>query len=591
MNKSDKQHEKYIDLLLFENHNMLIKNIDRFFYPNVKNKSFFCRSCCNKFFSEKKYHEHLQFCNLNKSMILMPNVKKYLRFYNWQNTIKHNFVMFADIESYMVYNNEKYDHNHLMSRYYLDCINPKYSKKVKLFDKLEDFRDSLINELDYIEKINKTVLNYKIDMSTFDQKKYDETVICTYCKCKFTEVNRKVIHHNHSLKKNNIIDYICNSCNLKIKNVHEFIVLFHNSKGYDNSYMINIFSKIENVRIYLSENNEKFKMLSFHIKGKKYKIKIVDSLSFLQGNLDSLSKELDNKLKIVTKKHFTKNFKLVNKKLENFPYMYVNPNNLHQENLPEKQHFNNILNMKDITDDEYNEVQLFYKNMEFKSLREYLECYLTSDITLLADVFNNFRNIIYNEFQLDCVKYISSPSLSKDCGLKYSKCKIEHIKDVNIFNFVKNSIMGGTSNSINPYTKLDNDNECIVYNDVSSLYPNELSKKLPYKDYKFVDIFDEKKYGEKHGCMMLCDVKTTDKIRNDHIFKQNPMLVSKTLITDINLSEYQLSQIKEKGFNKYNSVSKKLISNLGNDSNVYLNDQIYKMFKEAGYEIKIKKNT
>ena len=80
--------------------------------------------------------------------------------------------------------------------------------------------------------------------------------------------------------------------------------------------------------------------------------------------------------------------------------------------------------MKDITDAEYNEVKLFYKNMGFKNLREYLECYLTSDITLLADVFNNFRNLIYNEFQLDPVKYVSSPSLSKDCGIKYSKCKI-----------------------------------------------------------------------------------------------------------------------------------------------------------------------
>ena len=101
-------------------------------------------------------------------------------------------------------------------------------------------------------------------MSTFDQKKYDETVIFTYCKCNFNEVNRKVIHHNHSLKKNNIIDYTCNSCNLKIKNVHDLIVLFHNSKGYDNSYMINIFSKIPDITITcLSENNEKFKMLSF----------------------------------------------------------------------------------------------------------------------------------------------------------------------------------------------------------------------------------------------------------------------------------------------------------------------------------------
>ena len=247
--------------------------------------------------------------------------------------------------------------------------------------------------------------------------------------------------------------------------------------------------------------------------------------------------------------------------------------------------------MKDITDAEYNEVKLFYKNMGFRNLQEYLECYLTSDITLLADVFNNFRNLIYNEFQLDPVKYVSSPSLSKDCGIKYSKCKIEHIKEVDIFNFVKNSIMGGLSNSINPFVKLDNDNECIVYNDISSQYPFELSKKLPYKNYKFLKNFDEKKYGtdKDFGCIMLCNVKTTDKIRNDHLFKQNSMLVSKCLITDKNLSEYQLSQIKEKGFNKYNSASKKLISNLGNDSNVYLNFKLYKMMKTAGYDIKIKK--
>ena len=366
ISKSDKQH----DLLLFENHYMLIKNIDRFFYSNVKNKTYFCRSCCNTFFSEKRYNEHLQFCNTNKTMILMPSVKKYLRFYNYQNTIKHNFIMYADIESYMSFNDEKYDHKHLMSGYYLDCIDKRYSKKVQLFDKLEDFRDSIINELDYVEKINKTVLNYEIDMSTFDQKKFDETVICPYCNYKFTEVNRKVIHHNHSLKKNNIIDYICNSCNLKIKNIKELVILFHNSKGYDNSYLIKIFSKIPDIRITcLSENNEKFKMLSFHIKGKKCKIKIIDSLAFLQSKLEDLSTDLDNKLKIITKKHFKDKFHLINKKLENFPYMYVNPDNLHETNLSEKSHFNNILTMNDITDKEYNEVKLFYKNMGFRNLR------------------------------------------------------------------------------------------------------------------------------------------------------------------------------------------------------------------------------
>ena len=97
---------------------------------------------------------------------------------------------------------------------------------------------------------------------------------------------------------------------------------------------------------------------------------------------------------------------------------------------------------------------------------------MISDITLLVDVFNNFRKIIFDNLGLDCVKYISAPTLTKDAGLKYSKCKIENIRDVSIFQFVRKSIMGGLSDSINPYVKLDNDDETIAYNDLSSQYPH-----------------------------------------------------------------------------------------------------------------------
>ena len=91
---------------------------------------------------------------------------------------------------------------------------------------------------------------------------------------------------------------------------------------------------------------------------------------------------------------------------------------------------------------------------------------------------------------------------------------------------------------------------------------------------------------------MLCDVKTTDKIRNDLLFSQCPMLISRSKITDKNLSKYQFNQIKEKrGKNNtnYNSQSEKLITNLGNDSNCYLNFERYQMMKNVGYEISIKK--
>ena len=165
---------------------MNIKRIDLFFNPDVKNKTHFCRTCSNVFYSEIKYNDHIKFCQTNKPMILLPLKNKYLEFKNIKNTIQHNFITFADIERYMQYQDKNiYKHNHLMSGYYLHCLDEKYSKKVQLFDKLEDFRDSLINELDYIENINENALNYEIDMSAFDQKEFDNVKICKYCDYNF----------------------------------------------------------------------------------------------------------------------------------------------------------------------------------------------------------------------------------------------------------------------------------------------------------------------------------------------------------------------------------------------------------------------
>ena len=70
------------------------------------------------------------------------------------------------------------------------------------------------------------------------------------------------------------------------------------------------------------------------------------------------------------------------------------------------------------------------------------------------------------------------------------------------------------------------------------------------------------------------------------------MLVSRCKITDKNLSDYQLKQIKIKRGNKnfnYNDQSEKLITNLGNDSNCYLNFELYQILKNAGYNINIMK--
>ena len=45
----------------------------------------------------------------------------------------------------------------------------------------------MIDELDYIENINDKILNYEIDMSTFDQKEFDNVKFCKYCDHNFEE--------------------------------------------------------------------------------------------------------------------------------------------------------------------------------------------------------------------------------------------------------------------------------------------------------------------------------------------------------------------------------------------------------------------
>ena len=48
--KSDKSYEKFLNSLLFENHYINIKKIDKFFYPNLKNKSIFVETVIILFF-------------------------------------------------------------------------------------------------------------------------------------------------------------------------------------------------------------------------------------------------------------------------------------------------------------------------------------------------------------------------------------------------------------------------------------------------------------------------------------------------------------------------------------------------------------
>ena len=56
--KSDKNYEKFLDLLIYEEHYMIINNISRFLYLYDKNQIFLCGNCCKRMYSQKKFGKH-----------------------------------------------------------------------------------------------------------------------------------------------------------------------------------------------------------------------------------------------------------------------------------------------------------------------------------------------------------------------------------------------------------------------------------------------------------------------------------------------------------------------------------------------------
>ena len=115
--------------------------------------------------------------------------------------------------------------------------------------------------------------------------------------------------------------------------------------------------------------------------------------NFIKGSLNDLSKNLNDKNRIITRQHFKDNFELLDEKTC-FPYEFITKENIYNENLPSIAKFYSSLKLNNISKEDYNETLEIYKKLRCKNILEYLDIYLKLDICLQADIFNVFRNTI-----------------------------------------------------------------------------------------------------------------------------------------------------------------------------------------------------
>ena len=518
-----------------------------------------------------------------------------------------------EIQKYFYVKDKRYfekGYNHLgknMSRIILDIenqilqtmINYFVIKRVNIFtleyDGLKIYSDDKskhfsINELEKII-LEKTGINMKLSFKDIEDSfpEFGIRVLTDNIQNENIIENKiKVVHHDHAFKENNILGFICRECNLQIKNDKSIPIYFFNGMKYDNSILLKSFCDIykdEMTMKCIGNSSESFKMIDFKFKNMKYSFKLLDICNFIKGSLSELSKNLLDEYKVITKKHFPNNFELLKEKVC-FPYEWVTKENIHDKKLPPIDKFYSSLKLQNISKEEYDKTIEIYKKLKCKSVKDYLETYMKLDICLQADIFNSFRNTIWDKFEIDCSKYITSCSLSLDLMLKYTKVKIELFKDITMFDYTDSSILGGLCVASQNIVDNDDGKSTISSCDVVSLYPYVMSQKLPISNYKFVSKFDRSKYGQNrdHSCLLNVEIYTTKKVKNDKILSQFPALVSKTSIKYDQLSDFQRKNLKE----NYKS-REKLISHLGYDKNSYISFEMYEMLKSLGYRINIKR--
>ena len=126
-----------------------------------------------------------------------------------------------------------------------------------------------------------------------------------------------------------------------------------------------------------------------------------------------------------------------------YPYEYMDSwQRFDETSLSVKEAFYSNLNVEDITDVDYRHGKTVFEYLINKNLGDYHDLYVRSDTLLLADVFENFRNMCIKVYEPDLAQFLSAPGLAWQACLKKREVKLEFLIAVDLLLMVEKGIRG-----------------------------------------------------------------------------------------------------------------------------------------------------
>ncbi len=266
------------------------------------------------------------------------------------------------------------------------------------------------------------------------------------------------------------------------------------------------------------QNTQKFKCVTVN-----KRIKFVDSLQFLAGSLASLTNVLQEQnhhwplVKQVVKD--PAQLAAIDAKAP-YPYNFATSIEALAEKteLPAMEWFDNDLADEPCDAKKYEKAKHIWEVFECKNMVEFTQVYVSLDVLLLAEVVQNFKNDMFDAFQVDICQYLSVPHVAMDVMLKYTEAEFELVTDPEMADLLRKNIRGGLSFAAKRYSdpRRETDNQppsnhsqrwaklngcnvgggggCLLYIDLNNLYGWSMMEPLPVDGFRWMTDSELRKF-------------------------------------------------------------------------------------------------